>query len=324
MTLMSNNPTASNAPEPQAGDASVYPHTMRLQRFLARAGVASRRGSEDLMTAGRVTVNGAVATELGTKVDVDNDVVEVDGQRVMLDQGAVYLMLYKPTGYLTTMSDPQGRPCVADLVPRDRFPGLFPVGRLDRDTTGLLLFSSDGDFSQDLLHPSKHVYKTYRALVDGDMSDRDLEPLRRGIELDDGLCQPALCRIITGREAAEVAPQGIKPGTTAVEVIIREGRKNQVKRMLGKIHHPVIRLHRSNFGGVELEGVAKGSWRHLTDAEVALLKGGGKAPEQAKRAPKGRPSPGARKHGSHGSAPIRNTYRDRYESGRATKRPRNY
>ena len=102
----------------------VYPHTMRLQRFLARAGVASRRGSEDLMTAGRVTVNGQVATELGTKVDVDRDHIEVDGMPVKLNQGAVYLMLYKPTGYLTTMSDPQERPCVADLVPRDRFPGL--------------------------------------------------------------------------------------------------------------------------------------------------------------------------------------------------------
>ena len=132
----------------------VYPHTMRLQRFLARAGVASRRGSEDLMTAGRVTVNGQVATELGTKVDVDRDHIEVDGMPVKLNQGAVYLMLYKPTGFLTTMSDPQERPCVADLVPRDRFPGLFPVGRLDRDTTGLLLFTTDGDLSQDLLHPS--------------------------------------------------------------------------------------------------------------------------------------------------------------------------
>ncbi len=118
-----------------AGDAlPVYPHTMRLQRFLARAGVASRRGSEDLMTAGRVTVNGQIATELGTKVDVDRDHIEVDGMPVKLNQGAVYLMLYKPTGYLTTMSDPQERPCVADLVPRDRFPGLFPVGRIGRDT----------------------------------------------------------------------------------------------------------------------------------------------------------------------------------------------
>ena len=295
----------------------VYPHTMRLQRFLARAGVASRRGSEDLMTAGRVTVNGQVATELGTKVDVDRDHIEVDGMPVKLNQGAVYLMLYKPTGYLTTMSDPQERPCVADLVPRDRFPGLFPVGRLDRDTTGLLLFTTDGDLSQDLLHPSKHVYKTYQALVDGQLTDRDLDPLRRGIELDDGLCQPAICRVITAREAEAVAPQGVKPGTTAVEVIIREGRKNQVKRMLGKIHHPVIRLHRCNFAGLELKDVAKGSWRELTDREVQILKSGGIPPKQAGAKRDGHASRDTtatrtRHHGSHGSAPKRNTYRERY------------
>lgn len=202
---------ATDTPASASDAQHVYQHTMRLQRFLARAGVASRRGSEDLMTAGRVTVNGQVATELGIKVDVDRDHIEVDGMPVKLNQGAVYLMLYKPTGYLTTMSDPQERPCVADLVPRDRFPGLFPVGRLDRDTTGLLLFTTDGDLSQDLLHPSKHVYKTYQALVDGHLTDRDLEPLRRGIELDDGLCQPAICRVINAREAEAVAPQGVKP-----------------------------------------------------------------------------------------------------------------
>ena len=206
---------------------------------------------------------------------------------------------------------------MADLVPRDRFPGLFPVGRLDRDTTGLLLFTTDGDLSQDLLHPSKHVYKTYQALVDGQLSDRDLDPLRRGIELDDGLCQPAICRVINAREAVAVAPQGVKPGTTAVEVIIREGRKNQVKRMLGKIHHPVIRLHRCNFAGLELEGVAKGSWRELTDREVQILKAGGIPLKQASAKrnggkPQDTPASRTRHHGSHGSAPKRNTYRERY------------
>ena len=296
-----------------SSDDNPYPHTMRLQRYLARAGIASRRGSEDLMTAGRVTVNGEVKCELGTKVDVDRDHVEVDGIPVTLESGATYIMLYKPSGYLTTMSDPQGRPCVAELVPRDRYPGLFPVGRLDRDTTGLLLFTTDGDLAQDLLHPSKHVYKTYLALVDGEMTDRELEPLRHGITLDDGICQPAICRIISAHEAIDVAPQGVKPGTTAVEVIIREGRKNQVKRMLGKIHHPVIRLHRSNFGGLELSDVAKGSWRHLTEREVGLLKRGGVKPSGAdadRRANSADTS--KRRDGGHRNSPKRNTYRERY------------
>ena len=145
---------------------------MRLQRFLARAGVASRRGSENLMTAGRVTVNGKVASELGTKVDVECDVIAVDGHVVKLAERPVYLMLHKPAGYLTTMSDTKGRPCVAELVPTDLHPGLFPVGRLDLDTTGLLLFTTDGDLAHELLHPSRHVEKTYIAHVDGRVTGR--------------------------------------------------------------------------------------------------------------------------------------------------------
>lgn len=206
---------------------------------------------------------------------------------------------------------------MADLVPRDRFPGLFPVGRLDRDTTGLCSLPPTATCRRICYTPSKHVYKTYQALVDGHLTDRDLEPLRRGIELDDGLCQPAICRVINPREAEAVAPQGVKPGTTAVEVIIREGRKNQVKRMLSKIHHPVIRLHRCNFAGLELKDVAKGSWRELTDREVQILKAGGIPPKQAsaKRSggkPQDAPASRTRHHGSHGSAPKRNTYRERY------------
>ncbi len=246
---------------PSDATAGTYPHTMRLQRFLARAGVASRRGSEALMTAGRVTVNGQVACELGTKVDVDRDVVEVDGQRVKLDGGAVYLMLNKPAGYLTTMSDPHGRPCVAELVPTAAHPGLFPVGRLDLDTTGLLLFTTDGDLGQALLHPSHHVEKVYIARVDGRVADHELEPLRSGIMLDDGPCQPAPCRVL--KRAAS---------TSVVEIHLREGRKNQVKRMLGAIRHPVLALHRPRFGSLALEGLAEGSWRYLTDAEVRALR----------------------------------------------------
>ena len=143
---------------------------MRLQRFLARAGVASRRGSEGLMTAGRVTVNGEVKTEMGTKIDPLVDRVEVDGRPVSLIAGATYLVLNKPSGYVTTMNDPQGRPCIADLVPTDCYPGLYPVGRLDKDTTGFLLFTTDGDLGQALLHPSHHIDKTYIAVLTIDHS----------------------------------------------------------------------------------------------------------------------------------------------------------
>lgn len=255
-----------------AAEHGEHPHTMRLQRFLARAGVASRRGSENLMTAGRVTVNGKVASELGTKVDVERDVIAVDGHVVKLAERPVYLMLHKPAGYLTTMSDPKGRPCVAELVPTDLHPGLFPVGRLDLDTTGLLLFTTDGDLAHELLHPSRHVEKTYIAHVDGRVTGRDLMPLCQGIVLDDGPCQPARCRILKPAQARAVCPRGIDPGTSVVEVIIHEGRKNQVKRMLSAVGHPVIALHRPRFGLLELRDLAPGTWRYLTEHETEQIR----------------------------------------------------
>lgn len=246
---------------------------MRLQRFLARAGVASRRGSEDLMTAGRVTVNGKVVTELGSKVDPACDEVRVDGRLIARSQQPAYLMLYKPAGYLTTMKDPQGRRCVSELVPTTRFPGLYPVGRLDKDTTGLLLFTTDGDLGQKLLHPSRHVVKTYIASVDGYVRDHELDPLRKGVVLDDGPCKPALARVLDADEPG--IPEGFSVGgrgTSLVEIKISEGRKHQVKRMLGSIHHPVLQLHRSSFGPLHLDGIEPGGWRELTSAEIAELK----------------------------------------------------
>lgn len=255
--------------DPATGELIV---PMRLQRFLARAGVASRRGSEDLMTAGRVTVNGSVASELGFKVDPARDEVRVDGHLVAWGAAPVTLMLNKPSGFLTSMSDPFERPCVSELVPCERYPGLFPVGRLDLDTTGLLVFSTDGGLGQGLLHPSRHVWKTYWALCDGRVRDAELDALRQGIELDDGPCQPAHCRILDAREVAGVWTRGLPDFTTPVEVRIREGRKNQVKRMLGRIHHPVIRLHRVRFGALGLGTLQVGEWRLLNDDEIGLLR----------------------------------------------------
>ncbi len=234
------------------------------------------------MTAGRVTVNGVVARELGTKVDVERDAVAVDGVTVTLAARAAYLMLNKPAGVLTTMSDPQGRPCVAPLVPRDRFPGLFPVGRLDQDTTGLLLFTTDGDLAQRLLHPSHHVEKRYLAVVDGVVRDGELDALRRGITLDDGPCKPARCRIRDLEELRASMPRVPRSGQlSGVEIIISEGRKNQVKRMLSAIHHPVRALHRDHFGPLALGNLATGAWRALEHDEIARLRAAGERGEEA-------------------------------------------
>lgn len=255
----------------------VYP--MRLQRFLARAGVASRRGSERLMTAGRVRVNGVVVTELGSKVDPESDVVTVDGVPCRLEARPVDIVLNKPSGYVTTMSDPQGRPTVAELVPAREHPGLFPVGRLDLDTTGLLLFTTDGDLGQALLHPSRHVEKHYVALVSGTPSERDLDRLRRGIMLEDGPAAPAGAELIDPSDPlfAVVAPRGAgRTGggepNAVVGITIHEGRKHQVKKMLLAIGHRVLALHRDSFGPLGLAGLPEGAWRELGEAESRALR----------------------------------------------------
>jgi 23S rRNA pseudouridine2605 synthase len=252
-------------------DERIVP--MRLQRFLARAGVASRRGSENLMTAGRVCVNGQVVTELGSKVDPSTDVVTVDGREVHLSDGHAYLVLNKPTGYLSTMHDPQGRPCVERLVPTKRYPGLFPVGRLDGDTTGLLLFTTNGDAGQRMLHPSMHVWKHYVALVRGVPNEADLDRLRKGVMLDDGPAQPAEVELLAASDGriAPVAPEGIPHAHAVVGLRIHEGKKHQVKRMLKAVGHEVVRLHRDEFGPIALGDVASGCWRELTADERSAI-----------------------------------------------------
>jgi 23S rRNA pseudouridine2605 synthase len=246
-----------------AGDERVVP--MRLQRFLARAGVASRRGSEDLMTAGRVSVNGVVVMELGSKVDPATDEVRVDGEVVRLADGAAYFALNKPVGYVTTMKDPQGRPTVADLFPDGAPAGLFPVGRLDADSSGLLILTTDGDLAHFLMHPRHHVEKTYHALVDGVPDEGDLEALREGVLLDDGATAPAGAVL-----------RSTTAGTAEVELTIREGRKRQVRRMLAAVGHPVTGLRRIAFGPVALGDLAPGAVRPLTAAEVDALRASGR------------------------------------------------
>ncbi|MCL2492273.1 MAG: rRNA pseudouridine synthase [Coriobacteriia bacterium] len=237
---------------------------MRLQRFIARAGVASRRGSENLMTSGRVTVNGEVVTELGSKVSPEIDEVAVDGIVVTLNDESVYLILNKPKGYVSTMNDPHARHTVAELVPTEEYPGLFPVGRLDADTTGLMLFTTDGDLSHRVLHPKYQVYKQYRAQVERALRDAELQWLRDGVMLEDGLTAPALVERIETRRSGEKV-------TDVLTVSIREGRKRQIRRMFDTIGHPVIELERISLGTVELGDLQQSAWRMLSDDEKESL-----------------------------------------------------
>ncbi|MGA1774594.1 MAG: pseudouridine synthase [Nitriliruptoraceae bacterium] len=230
----------------------------RLQKVLSAAGVASRRHAEELIAAGRVRVNGALAT-LGDRVDATTDVVEVDGERVTLDTTLRYVLLNKPQGFVSTTSDPEGRPTVTELINLpDR---LYPVGRLDRDTEGLLLLTNDGDLVHRLLHPSFGVERTYLALVPGPVRREVLGRLRDGVELDDGPARPRRVRL-----AEQHA------GKAVLEVVMTEGRKREVRRMLAAVGLPVERLARVAFGGVELGDLRQGKWRFLTDPEVNRLR----------------------------------------------------
>ena len=229
---------------------------MRLNAFLARAGVASRRGADELIKAGRVRVNGE-AGQLNTFVE-RGDTVELDG-RPLAAQRLAYVLLHKPAGVVTTARDPQGRPTVVELVPRE--PRVVPVGRLDADTTGALLLTNDGELAHRLAHPRYEVEKVYEAEVDGRPDAQALARLHEGIELEEGRTAPA--------EAELLRPD-------VVELRIHEGRKHQVKRMLEAIGHPVRRLHRSRYAGLTLAGLAPGEWRELTDDELAGLRSAAK------------------------------------------------
>ncbi len=234
--------------------------SVRLQKVLAHAGVSSRRAAEELMAAGRVRVDGRIVTELGTKVDPRGARVEVDGQRVVR-QASVYVVLHKPRGVVSTMSDPEGRTTVRDLLGDVSAARVYPVGRLDFNTSGALLVTNDGDFSVALMHPSKTVPKTYVVKVQGVMEDRELDRWRRGVDLEDGKTRPAKVKLLRY--------EGDK---TWLELTITEGRNQQVRRMGDAIGFRVMRLARMSFAGVGTEGLAPGRWRYLTADELATLK----------------------------------------------------
>lgn len=236
----------------------------RLQKVLARAGLGSRRRCEELIEDGLVAVNGEVAV-LGRRVDVDADRIEVDGVAVSVRPGLVYYLINKPHGVITTAEDTHGRPTVVELVPGE--PRVFPVGRLDADTEGLLLLTNDGELTHRLTHPSFGVDKEYLAHVEGAPSRASLRRLREGIELDDGPTAPA--------KVSALEP-------SVLRITIHEGRNRQVRRMCEAIGHPVRRLVRTRIADLADRGLAPGEWRHLTTAEVRALEakaaGGGGRP----------------------------------------------
>ena len=231
----------------------------RIQKILARGGLASRRNAEQLITEGRVRVNGRVVSELGAKADPRDDKIEVDGKRVVAEH-AVYIVLHKPRGVVATMSDPEGRPTVAEIL-KNVGARVFPVGRLDFATSGVLLATNDGEMSDGLLHPKKAVPKTYIVKVNGKMKKEDLDRWREGVQLEDGKTIPA--------EAKVVRFEGDK---TWFELTIKEGRNQQIRRMGEATRFPVMRLARLSFASVTAEGLRPGQWRHMTRDELVQLK----------------------------------------------------
>ena len=231
---------------------------VRLQKHLSTCGIASRRKAEELIEAGRVRVNGRVAM-LGDKVDPIRDKVTVSGKRVIAVREKVYIMLNKPRGYVTTMKDEYDRKCVNDLV-KDVGVKVFPVGRLDRDSEGLLIMTNDGELANSITHPSKHVNKTYRVTVGGAVNDEQIAKLSDGILLDGRKTQP--CDVFVVER---------KPDRTMLNFIIHEGRNRQIRRMCEVVGLEVLRLKRLEIAGVKLGGLKLGSWRPLNEREMVRL-----------------------------------------------------
>ncbi|HIE64953.1 MAG: pseudouridine synthase [Nitrospira sp.] len=233
----------------------------RLQKVLARAGIASRRHSEVFIEEGRVRVNGTTVTSLGTKVDPEKDHIKVDGKRITIESKKVYLVLNKPIGCITSLSDPEGRPTVMDLIPamKER---IYPVGRLDYDTEGLLLLTNDGALACALMHPGSRIEKIYKVKVKGRLTDEGRRRLEQGGMSIAGE-KTAPCQVRTLRETAQ---------NNWIEIILHEGKKRQIRMMMKKVGHPVIRLKRVGYAFLKIGDLAPGKYRHLHTEEIGLLK----------------------------------------------------
>lgn len=231
---------------------------VRLQKYLSECGVASRRKAEDLIMAGKVKVNGKPAS-IGDKIDPKSDTVVVAGKKVKKTKKNTYIMLHKPRGFITTLSDEMGRKCVAQLV-EDVGTRVYPVGRLDRDSEGLLLLTDDGEFANALTHPTRHVPKTYRVTVRPTITDEQITALTTGVEIDGRMTMPSEVRVLEKKE-----------GRVVLEIIIYEGRNRQIRKMCDSLGLEVARLKRTQIGSVKLGMLKQGDWRNLTEDEVHKL-----------------------------------------------------
>lgn len=231
----------------------------RLQKIIASAGIDSRRHAEALIKAGRVSVNGQVITEMGVKADPEKDVIRVDGNTISLEKTLYYIVLHKPAEYVTTMSDPQKRPTVVDLT-RDIPERVYPIGRLDYESSGLLLLTNDGDFAQKIQHPRFEVPKTYRVKISGRLSKEELKQIAGGIPLPDGIFKPENLRV-----------EKVNDKSTWLQLTLREGKNRVIRRGFEAAGRQVTRLVRESIGNITLAGLKEGQWRNLTSREINQL-----------------------------------------------------
>ena len=235
---------------------------MRLQKFLANSGICSRRNAEKLILDGKVTVNGVVVTELGSKVIPDKDVVIYNGKEVKIAKSHVYVLLNKPIGYVTTVKEQFGRPTVMDLV-KGVNEALVPVGRLDMYTSGALILTNDGDFIYTVTHPKNEINKTYNATVRGIVSQEDIKNLDKGVKIDD---------YVSGKAKAKILKVDEDKNISRIQITIHEGKNREVRKMCAAIHKPVIALHRCKIENITVKDLKLGEWRFLTEAEIKNLK----------------------------------------------------
>lgn len=235
---------------------------MRINKYIASCGVASRRKSEEIILDGRVTVNGKLVTELAFNIDEEKDIVEIDGEQIGVEKNNVYIVLNKPEGYITTVKDQFDRPSVLDLV-KDIDERVYPIGRLDYETSGLLILTNDGDLTYKLTHPKHEVDKTYMAIVKGVPNAQEIKNFEEGLYIEDYKTAPAKIKVVKINEEKNYSICQIK---------IHEGRNRQVRKMCRAINHPVLRLRRAAMGKIVLKDLEVGQYRHLTKEEVAYLK----------------------------------------------------